>query len=406
MKSDRVIKLSLTAVAAALAILVTGCYYMPGANGGTAKVAVGVKGVPVNLVSAALVVTAPGMAPITATAALTSNSITVSVPAGPARTFTLLLNGPSATLQGVATVDLQAGESTTINVTPTLGATQIVVPDLLNNRVVQISDMNGTGWTAIAGAAGLPSGVNPTGASITPYALDFDSLGRIYIASQSAIGLFRIDDISHVSTSAVSVDTLTGVTSVAVDRTNGLIYYGTGSTAINQKAVNNIAGGAASLSLTAENSNIFASAGLASDDQGILYLAVDTLLTYTWEIIKYNPMLPSGSRIVATSANNILSSPWGIMVKGPYVYVSDSGAGKIDRFDKNLQYIDSFSGPANSPFTRPETFLATLNQQITVMDEGSGVDRITSFGDITGAGWTTFGSTGAGTNQFELYSIC
>ena len=87
MKSDRVIKLSLTAVAAALAILVTGCYYMPGANGGTAKVAVGVKGVPVNLVSAALVVTAPGMAPITATAALTSNSITVSVPAGTGQDF-------------------------------------------------------------------------------------------------------------------------------------------------------------------------------------------------------------------------------------------------------------------------------------------------------------------------------
>ena len=88
--------------------------------------------VPANLTSVALVVTAPGMATISTTASVTAGSITVSVPAGPSRTFTLLLNGPSATLEGVATVDLQPGETTTVNVTPTLGATQIVVPDHLS----------------------------------------------------------------------------------------------------------------------------------------------------------------------------------------------------------------------------------------------------------------------------------
>ena len=346
MKASRALKLSFAAAAAAAVLgFVTGCYYMPGSPAGNSKVALSVKGIPPNWVSTALVVTAPGMATISTTASPSAGSITVSVPAGPARTFTLLLNSPSATLQGVATVDLQPGETTQISVTPTLSATQIVIPDLyLNSRVVQISDISGTGWTTITGSS-LSSAINPTGTSLTPYAIDFDSLGRIYIASQTTLGLFRIDDIFHASSAtAVPVDTTLGITSAAVDRMNGLVYYGTGSTTINQKSVNSLTSNAVPFVLTAENANIFASAGLAGDDQGILYLAVDSLLTYTWAIIKYNPALPAGSRVLATSTY-AFSSPWGVMAKGPYIYVSDSGAGKIVRLDKNLQFVDSFSGP-------------------------------------------------------------
>ena len=131
MKTNRTIKPLLAAsAAAALVFFVTGCYYMPGSTAGNAKVSLGVKGIPPNWISTTLVVTAPGMATISTTASTTAGSITVSVPPGPARTFTLLLNSPSATLEGVATVDLQPGENKQITVTPTVGATQIVIPDL------------------------------------------------------------------------------------------------------------------------------------------------------------------------------------------------------------------------------------------------------------------------------------
>ena len=167
-------RLSLAVVLTAMLIAFTGCYLMPGSGNGKAKVSIGVKGLPPNLASVVLVVTAPGMAPITTTASINAGSITVSVPAGPARTFTLLLNSASATLQGSATVDLQAGQTTSINLTPTLGATQIVIPDNLNNRIVQISDMNGSGWVAkIGDDFGL------AGQLLQPYAVDFDSTGRI-----------------------------------------------------------------------------------------------------------------------------------------------------------------------------------------------------------------------------------
>jgi hypothetical protein len=410
MKPDKTIRLSLFGVVAAFVMFVAGCYMMPGSGNGVAKVAINAKGIPPNLSSVALVVTAPGMATISTTASVSAGSITVSVPAGPARTFTLLLNGPSATLEGVATVDLQPGQTTTINVTPTLGATQIVIPDLQNHRVVQISDMIGTGWTAITGSS-LSGTVNTAGGLLTPWAIDFDSLGRIYIASNSTIGLFRIDDISHpASPTAVLVDTTIGITSLAVDRTNGLVYYGTAGTNLNQKNVNNVAASPTILSLASETL-LIGPASMAADDQGNLYM----VLTYPSNfIVKYNPSLPVGSRIIARSTYAGFTTPWGVMVKGPYVYVSDnngngSGLGKaqIVRFDTNLNFVDSFSGPSTDPFYGPETFVATLNRKFTMIDEKADFfDRLVSFDDMAGTNWTTFGSNGAGVNQFDFYTVC
>ncbi len=141
-------------------------------------------------------------------------------PAGPARTFTLLLNSPSATLEGVATVDLQAGQSTTVNVTPTLGATQIVIPDETNDQIVQISDMTGTGLTTI-NAASFSRTVNPT---LRP----FNRMPSISTILEGSIlptipvrfgGLLRIDDINHRKLhQGRRGDSTTGITTVAVDR--------------------------------------------------------------------------------------------------------------------------------------------------------------------------------------------
>ncbi len=231
-------------VAAALVAFITGCYYMPGSGGGIARVAVGVKAVPPSLVSAALIVTAPGMTTISASSTGAGGSLTVSVPAGSARTFTLLLNSASATLQGVATVDLQPGENTTITLSPTLSATQIVIPDFYNGQIVQISDMTGAGLTKIS-AGNLP-GIS----TFSPYAVDFDNQGRIYIANNTVNtteGLIRIDDINHPSSlTVVDGPYSAGINSLAIDRTNGLIYYtGTAATSdcpsLMSKNISNIA---------------------------------------------------------------------------------------------------------------------------------------------------------------------
>lgn len=407
-------KLAAVVILGAVSILFTGCFYMPGLSGGKARAGIVLpRSIAANTTSLALIVGGPGMEPIYASYTTIPPSISIEVPSGLARTFTVLLNSPSATLQGVATVDLQPGEIKDITVNPTVAGTQIVVPDFQNQRIVQISDMNGTGW--------ITKAVNdfPGTTAFSPYAVDFDNQGRIYIAnntpSSTDPGVIRVDDINHTSSFEVVDGTYaSGIRALAVDRAHGLIYYSTGSSILYQKDVNNIAASAITSDLSLDSIG-FSVIGLAVDDQGILYITCPNT-DVGGHVFKYDPSAPIGSRLVAStdsSAYNFYSlpsSPWGVMVKGDYVYVCDSGAAKVVRFDKNLQFVDSFPGPSTDLFYGPEAFVATLNRKITVIDEKYGWnDRLASFDDMTGAGWTTFGANGTGTSGagfFDFYSIC
>ena len=94
-------------------------------------------------------------------------------------------------MEGDATVDLAPDETKEIVLTPTLFASQIIVPDLANNRIVQISDMHGTGWTAVSG--------------IYAYDVDFDDQGRVYVANNSSPnGIIRMNDITDTSLTALA----------------------------------------------------------------------------------------------------------------------------------------------------------------------------------------------------------
>jgi hypothetical protein len=401
--SKRFVRLSGRVVVCAGIFALAGCYYMPGlAGSGMARANVGVsKALPANIASLALIVGGPGMDTIANTYAVGTTTTTLTIPSGAARTFTLLVSSPSASLIGSSTVDLAPGETRTVTLSPAVAGTQIVIPDYLNGRIVQISDIAGTGWVAKVQADFTSV------TSFLPWAVDFDEQGRIYIANNTASstdpGVIRIDDINHTSTfTKVDATFNTGIKSLAVDRTNGLVYYCTATaTTLYMKDINNVLVAAATSTLSSDGI-LTPPASITVDDQGILYMAIPGA-TAPAHIVKYNPNLAIGTRALASSTY-ALSSPWGIMVRGPYVYVTDSGAGTVVRFDKNLNFVDSYS----PPLARPETFLATLNRKITLIDEGSSgaTDRIDSFDDMTGAGLETFGSNGSGTNQFAFYSIC
>ncbi len=141
-------KMAAVVILCAAGLALTNCFYTPGVSGDNARTGIALpKYVAANTVSLALIVGGPGMDPIYTSYTTIPPSISIEVPSGLARTFTVLLNSPSATLRGVATVDLQPGESKDITVNPTVAGTQIIVPDNYNSRLVQISDMSGTGWT-------------------------------------------------------------------------------------------------------------------------------------------------------------------------------------------------------------------------------------------------------------------
>jgi hypothetical protein len=418
MKQDafakRIIRVLGALLLVAGSIAVAGCYYMPAVGGsGVARATIGVTKSPVNVVSAALVVGGPGMDTITNTYAAGITTATLTIPSGAERTFTLLVNSPSATLIGTSTVDLAPGETRTIALSPTIAGTQIVIPDYLNHRIVQISDMTGTGW--VEKKTGDFVG---TGAQFSPYAIDFDNQGRIYIANYTistpgAIGaVVRIDDINHTgapgTSGVVNIDaTSMNVTSLAVDRANGYVYYVNLNSLLRKRIDDDYTVSPTTSALSSESLIHANPSAIAVDDQGFLYMTIPAQ-TFAGSVVKYNPTLAVGSRVVRSSTYNFpypgFTSPFGVMVKGAYVYVSDSGGGKIVRFDKDLNFVDSYTPPS----ARPETFLATLNRKITLIDEGSNgtTDRIDSLDDMTGAGLETFGSNGSGTNQFSFYSIC
>ena len=281
------------AIAAACTLLagISSCYYIPMGYNGTAGVSIGAKDIPVNMVSVALVVTGPDMMPIQLAFPPAAPPIDLDVPAGPARTFTLFLTTPSATLMASETVDLRAGEDREILFTPKLGGTEILIPDAQNNRIVQISNMAGAGWIE---KGWIDIGA-PGGYDFEPWDIDFDDQGRIYIANYGGDGpvggIIRVDDIDHVSpTGYINVEANGGMNTIAVDRANGYIYYTPGYGTLYRKNINSptIETDTPESFVLNDDMPNFGTTGIAVDGQGFVYITNNM----SSSVVKYNPALP------------------------------------------------------------------------------------------------------------------
>ena len=393
-------KLAAAALLVAVSLLFTSCFYMPGVSGANARAGLILpRYIVSNTTSLALIVGGPGMSTIYASYPAVTSTISIDVPAGHARTFTLLMNGLSATLQGVATVDLLPGETKEITLNPTMFASQIIVPDYLNSRLVQISDMSGTGWTTFA-------------PGFQPYDVDFDNQGRIYMSSGSYSNTYisRIDDISGANPTpiAFTAGTYRYTYAIAMDNAHDLLYYTDGSN-LYRIVVAPAVGAETSFPLSSLSAypSLYIT-GVAVDSDGFVYLAGTYYTASSIAVIlKVDPTLFPSSIAVVASYSGTLVYPWDILVRGDYVYVSDSSGKQIVRLTRSLGFVDSFSGPASDPFLGPERFVAILNKPITVMDEGISTKRVVSFNDMTGAGWTTYGSLGnstLGPGYFEFFN--
>lgn len=390
-----------------LAVLgLAGCFYMPASAGhGTARASIGLgKSLPANLTGTfTLIVGGPGMSTITQQYQLgTMTSGPLDIPSGVARTFTLIANTPSVTLIGQATVDLAPGETRDVLLTPVAGGSQIIAPDNLNNRLVQVADMKGTGWTELPVSS--------------PDDIDFDDQGRIYFSSNSTV--LRIDDITDTKPVPITSTPQGGlITSIAMDRPRGLLYYTDGSALFRIQATPTIGTAepvlVGSIPIDTELNVVMSNVkGIAVDSEGFVYITMP-FGRPAGTVIKINPN-PADSPTMVAIYKGTFTNPWDVLVKGDDVYVSDYGdpyqqmiPGRIVRLTKDLQMVDSFAGPASDPFYGPERFIAILNRPIVVVDEygnyPTNLDRIVSFDDMTGTGWTVFGSSGSSIDQFQFF---
>ncbi len=391
---------------------------------------------PATIIGYTVTVTALDMSALTQTFTAT-DTLALAVPVGNARRFQVTANvdpaSASAALsfRGITTIDLAGGATVTVPVIMNLNETKIVIPDGGNTaispgRIVMINNVadGSTTWIAKTTFTGF------TG-TLRPFDVDFDSRGRIYVANYSTPGIFRMDDINgtnFIQSSATIFGTgsaLTFIRTIAVDRTNSLVYFALD----NALYRSNLDGtGTQQLSLTGtgfESSSTYNIKGIDVDAEGMLYIVGphDTFNNPP-RLIRYNPTLQqiigSPYSITNTTSPSTINIS-DVLYRSPYVYVANF-AGSAGYQILQLTFSGSSFSLVASNGTKSTTqapgnfygasrFLAIRNDILIVADSGQGsagsdYDQIVSFGNMSFTSWSAFGSYGTGTSQFKLYSQC
>jgi hypothetical protein len=321
------------------------------------------------------------------------DEITVEVPAGSDRTFTLTLQNPSVTVTGEVTEDLTAGEEVDITISLELSETKLIIPDAdyygesANNggRLIQINGLNDSGW--------IERDYNDFGLGYSqtehfiPYDVDFDNKGRIYVANHAFFphgGIIRFDHINDQT--PVQIIDGEGVASLAIDRNNGLIYYLQMSDGYELKRCN--LDGLNEYSYYPDI-GAFTGEGIAIDNVGMLYIATDS-----YNIYKVDPS-GSGSQFPVYYMDGVYV--WDVLFKDGFIYAADADAQKILKFDPNnieTPLDDLGDNPGDPSFDGPRRFVAIVNRKFFLVDEDFSNydedDSLVSFEDFTGLNFASY----------------
>jgi len=384
----------------------------------------------------------------TANLANTATQTVMTMASGTSRTFTVKLTMPThhAVLSFTAakTADLTAGVAATVSPAAfAIGRTRVIVPDCINGRFVVIDDSSGTNWRTID-LESLSGGAVyvDTGAEDSVYDAKIDSKGRIYLAGRitnPSYDYFIVRLDSFDDTAVETLETFSSVYGLALDETNGYIYYLDDIDGVSVfRASLNAADFGAQTPVQIEpptgydfdGQQVF---GIAADSEGDLYVAVKDEYSDVHGVIRYTPGTTSSvfkawydMRMSAGNSSDVYSyCPYDVLVRGDYVYVTAfeyayaAGycGGEIIRLNRsNLSEAGRFgmssnpipSGPTAKEFFGPHRFLAVRNPGFTVIDEGAdtgGVDydRLVFLEDLSVTNWTNYGETGTETGQFQFF---
>lgn len=274
--------------------------------------------------------------------------------------------------------------------------TQIFVADESNNRIVQISNMDGTGWRSL-GASG-----NGVGQFNSPQRVAVDSLGRIYIADTGNNRIVRVNDISGAGwvafgSSGAGVGQLAYPNTIAVDaqfRIYVLDYNNNRVIRINDMTgagwVALGAGDCGGVCFGVPNT-------LTLDLQGRIYIGEGS------QVIRLDGMSGSGRTVLETYDGmnpDSLVTPAGLAIDWlGRLYLA--GETKLVRFDDmtgagRVTFLADGSGQGGFSLLMGVTVDA--NGKIYMVETSH--DRISSITDMIGSQWTTLGSYGNGPLQF------
>lgn len=350
---------------------------------------------PSNITSITINITAADFSPIAKTYTPPFDIFKIEVPSGIQRTIEVLASTPSATLRGVAIVDLEPGENT-VEIAMHLFQTKIVVPDYNNYRLVQMDDMEGSGFKVINA-----SSIGYTG-TFAPYDVDFDDVGRLYIANYASgyENIIRINDIN--SSSYVVINSADfEIATVVVDRKRNYVYYADWQTLYRC----NIDG--SNLKQDFNTSGMTYFEAISVDDDGNLFISCYYPSDYS--IVKFNPNVGNG-QILAYSPM-VINKYWDVIFKnGQCIAAYDDTSGLNDKLVilniSNLSIMNQYgtgttnSVPSAGQFWGPRRFVAILNDKFYLIDEGIPGDNLVSFSDLNFNNWQRYA------DSFTFFSYC
>ncbi|MFO7729569.1 MAG: hypothetical protein R6V86_02280 [Spirochaetia bacterium] len=317
--------------------------------------------------------------------------------------------------------DLVEGKETELAFTMGPKDTKILVPDKINDRIVQINSLDISEDVNSLGADQWQE----TNAFYDPSDTALDNQGRIWV-SYNYIEATNIDMFENITVAEPSYTSGVIGTAIVFDRMNSYLYYISGSSTIGRfKVTSDISeiGTPETFDLGLESDVATISTfGIAVDSEGVLYFAGGNQLEQN-TIFKYDPERNAGNRIVSMYTNSDILGYFAYMdllVKNNHLYLTNpngSSGNVIMKFTRDLQFVGSFgrvidlsSETADQPgeFYGPTRFLATTTNEIYVTDDADNfsfehLNRIIRFKDINGTNWKAYHPVDVNGDELGLY---
>ena len=298
-------------------------------------------------------------------------------------------------------------EITTCLLKTTSELSTIVIADRGNNRIAQIKDMDGNGWTSY-GTTG--SGTDQFNG---PVDLARDSQGRIYISDRWNHRIVRIDDMNGTNwkifgTSGSLTDQFQYPLGLAIDKYDR-IYIGDNHNHRVVRIDNMDGDGWVNYGTNGVGDDEFQyPAGVAVDDSIRIFVAD----SWNDRIVRVDDLSGAGWKTLGTTGYGInqFIGPVGVAVATGKIYVADHGHQEYDPYDpyRIIRADDmdgtgwtSFGGAGSGvgQFDHPYKITVGPDQRLYIADLNN--NRIIRVDNMTGAGWKEYGIEGSGDHQLK-----
>ncbi len=332
------------------------------------------------------------------------------VPLGTGRTIELLSVGD--VYSGRITRDFNNGGEYEVTVPLVAGP---VVPDPLNERVVQIRDMTGEGWRSLGNDGDVGTGME----DFTPFGAEYDHSGRLWIVDQHNQ---RDPAVAFDSLSASNPDVIVTdwsdvgleARSLAIDAQRQQVYFWgwpdpgwglyvadmSGNQVQELPIVND-----QTLSDALDVDNIEAISGIAVDSDGATIAVVPHGGGESGGLFVINPdeqdedaietVLPSDQILLWSELDYYAD----VTIRGDHAYVTNAAAqdNHVIRIDTDLDpdSIVPVQPPDGEAFLGPRRFAATRDDMGPIIvtdqdpDDPEAPGRLVAFENVDGEGWTT-----------------